>query len=289
MPLSVSEGYETFLSRLIPLESQRKTAAKHRSSIESSLSNALDVFLFRETGSFTHGTGVRNYCDSDLLVSLKGSRPGSSDTAIRWVREALQASFPYTPVRVSRPAIVVPFAGGAETWEIIPGFITAGGGERHSVYNIPGASSGWLESAPTAHLEYVNKANSKKGATGGAKKLARLMKAWKYYNNVPMSSFYLEMRAAKHMTTQDSFIPIWDVCLLLESMNSLQLAAMNDPTDISGRFYACSSDSGKAEALSKVHTAATRARKALDAYRDDKPGLAFYYLDLLYSGKFPAR
>jgi hypothetical protein len=289
MALSVAEGFETFLNRLVPLASQRQSAAEHRASIETSLRNALDVMLFRETGSFTHGTGVRNHCDSDLLVSLRNTQPGSSDTAIRWVKDALQKSFPYTLIKVSRPAIIAAFNNGTETWEVIPGFITAGGGDKYSVYDIPGAASGWIQSAPVAHLDYVNTINAKKTAPGAAKKLARLMKAWKYYNNVPMSSFYLEMRAAKHMSTQDVFSPIWDVCWLLEALVSSSLANMNDPANVSGRFYACSSESKKVEALSKAETGAARVRKALEAYQESDTGLAFYYLDLLFGGKFPAR
>ena len=105
MALSVAQGFETFLSGLVPLESQRTAAARHRASVEVSLRGALDVSLFRETGSFSHGTGVRGHCDVDLLVSIKGQRPGSSDTALAWVTNALAASFPYTPVRISRPAL----------------------------------------------------------------------------------------------------------------------------------------------------------------------------------------
>ncbi|HUY44188.1 MAG TPA: hypothetical protein VMV92_00460 [Streptosporangiaceae bacterium] len=115
MTLSVAQGFETFLGRLIALESQRAAVARHRASVEASLRGALDIYLFRETGSFSHGTGIRGHCDVDLLASIKGQRPGSSDTALAWVKNALAASFPYTPVRISRPAVVIAFAGGDET------------------------------------------------------------------------------------------------------------------------------------------------------------------------------
>jgi hypothetical protein len=57
----------------------------------------------------------------------------------------------------------------------------------------------------------------------------------------------------------------------------------------SGRIYATSSDANRTDALSKLKTAASRARKALDAHKADKPATAFEYLDLLFGGKFPAR
>jgi hypothetical protein len=289
MTLSVSQGFDIFLGRLVPLESKRAAAASHRASVEASLRGALDVSLFRETGSFSHGTGVRGKSDVDLLVSIKGNRPGSSDTAIGWVKSALVASFPYTSVRVSRPAVVVAFAGGEETWEVIPGFLTSRGGRGVSVYDIPGAATGWLDTAPLEHLAYVNEVNSQPNIAGGAKKLARLVKAWKYYNNVPVSSFYLEMRAAQYLAGQSSFIPVYDICLLLEHLDSIGLAAMNDPKGAAGRFEACSSPAKKSDALSKLSTGATRARKALDAHRKDDPATAFYYLNLLFDGHFPSR
>src|ERR1700761_3218541 len=235
MTLSVAQGFEIFLSRLVPLESQRAAAAKHRASVESSLRGALDISLFRETGSFSHGTGIRGHCDVDLLTSIKGQRPGNSDTALAWVKNALATSFPYTVVRVSRPAVVIAFAGGDETWEIIPGFMTGRGGAGVYVYDIPGAAAGWLDTAPLEHLAYVTEINSRRDIAGGAKKLARLIKAWKYYNDVPISSFYLEMRAAPFLAARSSFVPVYHMCYLLEYLNSIALAAMNDPKGASGR------------------------------------------------------
>lgn len=289
MTLSVAQGFEIFLGRLVPLESQRAAAARHRASVEASLRGALDVYLFRETGSFRHGTGVRGHCDVDLLVSVKGQRPGSSDTALAWVKNALAASFPYTPVRVSRPAVVIAFADGDDTWEVIPGFVTGRGGGGVHVYDIPGAATGWLDTAPVEHLAYVNEVNLRPDIVGGAKKLARLVKAWKYYNAVPISSFYLEMRAAQFLTGQPSFVPVYDICYLLEHLQSIALAAMNDPKGAAGRFEACSTTVKKADALSKLSTGATRARNALDAHRKDEPATAFYYLNLLFGGHFPSR
>ncbi|WP_280330054.1 nucleotidyltransferase [Nocardia wallacei] len=287
MARTVAEGFDVFLERLTPLASQRAAAAAHRSRVETSLKNSLSVLVMRETGSFHHGTGVRHYSDVDVLVSIGNTKPGSSDTALSWVKSALSASFPTTTVRISRPAVVVEFAGGVETWEVIPGFLKSS--EPSPLYDIPGAASGWLESAPTVHLDYVNECNLENGVQGAAKKLARLIKAWKYYCNVPVSSFYLEMRAAQHMATQSGFIAVWDVCLLLEDLRDNGLAAMNDPKGRTGRFHPCSSDYRKTDALSKLSTAATRARKALDAYQDDKFDDAFHYLDLLFDGQFPAR
>jgi Second Messenger Oligonucleotide or Dinucleotide Synthetase domain len=284
---TVTQGFEEFLNRLVPLESQRKGAALHRASVESSLNNALEVQLFRETGSFGHGTGVRGYCDVDVLVSLK-HKPGSSDTALSWVKTALSRSFPHTTIRISRPAVVVEFNSGEDTWEVIPGFRRTSSGDT-ALYDIPGVATEWLESAPLEHIAYVNDVNSMSKIAGGAKRLARLAKAWKYFNGVPISSFYLEMRAAKYMEGESGFAAVWDVCRLFEYLEGIQVGPMNDPKGVTARFYACSTTAKGVEALSKVQTAAARARKALDAHKAEDPTTAFHYLDLLFGGHFPTR
>lgn len=290
MPRTVNEGFEEFLRRLVPTKAQRDAGVLHRSTVKTALKARLTVNNFFETGSFSHGTGVRNHSDIDALVSIGNDKPGSSYTALLWVKDALEKTLPHTPIVIRRPAVVVRFAAGYETWEIIPGFLTGRGHPDQYVYDIPGPSAGaaWIDSAPKEHLSYVNNCNSSPH-DGDAKDLARLVKAWKYFCNVPVSSFYLEMRAAQHVSRQTTYIHVWDICQLLEELNSLQLGAMNDPSGATGRIYACSSTATAQEALSKLQTASTRARKALDASSAGDAATAFYYLDLLFGGNFPAR
>ena len=289
MARTVGEGFDIFLSRLTPTSAQQLAAASHRSSVETSLKKTLTINNMWETGSFHHGTGVRNYSDIDVLASIGGGKPGSSDTALGWVKSALQSSFPGTVVRISRPAVVVEFAGGDETWEVLPGFLKSTANDKF-VWDIPGPTSGWIDTAPLEHRDYVNECNAKASVKGGAKKLARLLKAWKYYNDVPISSFYLEMRAAQHVAGQTVFICLWDLCWVLEDMVRHGLAGMNDPKAATGRIQPCSSDYKKTQALSKLSTAATRARKALDAHhKDENDDLSYYYLDLVFNDNFPSR
>lgn len=288
MARTVDEGFEEFLSRLVPTQAQRDAGAGHRASVKAALEARLDVKNFFETGSFSHGTGVRHRSDIDVLVSLS-NKPDSSYTALTRVKDALEARFPRTTVRIRRPAVQILFGAGYETWEVIPGFLTTRGGSA-LVYDIPSAvtNGGWIDAAPKEHLKYVDECN-RQPHKGDAKGLSRLVKAWKYYCDVPISSFYLEMRAAQHVKSLTTYIHVWDICLLLEKLRDHELADMNDPKGASGRFSACSSDSKRDDAISKVKTAATRARKALEADRKDDPVTAFYYLDLLFGGNFPAR
>jgi hypothetical protein len=286
---TVNDAFNVFLQRISPTQAQREAGASHRASIKAALEAGLDVANFFETGSFSHGTGIQGCSDIDVLVSLRGE-PGSSYTALNWVKDVLSARFPSTDVVIRRPAVAARFSGGYETWEVIPGFITSRGGDNQFVYDIPSPSvgGGWIDAAPKEHLAYVNECNESPHK-GNAKSLARLIKAWKYYCNVPVSSFYLEMRCAQYVATLNAYVHVWDVCLILEKLRDHSLAAMNDPKGASGRICACSSDSSREDALSKLNAAATRARKALDADQAGDPETAFYYLDLLFGGKFPSR
>lgn len=291
MSRTVDEGFEEYLRRVVPTQAQRTAGASHRASVKAALEANLSVLNFYETGSFSHGTGVRGFSDIDALLSLgNDTKPESSYTALERVKDVLSTRFSSTDVVIRRPAVVVKFSGGYETWEVIPGFLTGRGGADQYVYDIPGpsAGSGWIDAAPKEHLAYVNECNLKPHK-GDAKALARLIKAWKYYRNVPISSFYLEMRCAQHVASINAYIHVWDVCLILESLESHGLAAMNDPKGATGRIQACSSDSSREDALSKLKTAACRARNALNAHRADDADTAFYYLDLLFGGSFPSR
>jgi hypothetical protein len=290
MTRTVADAFNVFLGRLTPTEAQRTAGASHRASVKAALEASLTVRNFFETGSFSNGTGVRGYSDIDVLVSLGHTKPASSYTALTWIKDILSDRFPRTNVKIRRPAVVVEFGSGYGTWEVIPGFLTTRGTSKQFIYDIPGPSVGaaYIDSAPKEHVAYVNDCN-KKPNRGDAKALARLIKAWKYFRSVPISSFYLEMRCAQHVATQSSYIHIWDVCQILGKLHAHELAPMNDPSGLTGRFHACSSDATRADALSKLSTAATRAAKALDAYRDEKYATTFEYLDLLFAGKFPAR
>ena len=113
--------------------------------------------------------------------------------------------------------------------------------------------------------------------------LARQVKVWKYRRDVPISSCYIEMRAAKHLDGESGYSPLWDLYLSLKKMHDAGLAALNDPTGLGSRFGACSSDSNKSIALSKLGTAVTRALKAKDYDTAGKNSEAVEQLKLLFN------
>lgn len=286
MATSAAEGFSDFLSRITPSDADRAKAAAHRATIEAKLNDTYGLHRLFQSGSFSHGTGVKGYSDVDYFASLKSAQPQWSSSILNSVKSNLQARFPSTTIRVSRPAVVLEFGGGYETVEIIPAYAKRGV-DSNMKFAIPGVGTEWLESTPEAHLKYVNECNTKPGK-GFAKSFARLVKAWKYFRTVPISSFYLEMRAAAYIARQTDVIYAYDLYLFLRELHDASLAAMTDPTGATGRILPCSSDATKRDALSKLATAVNRSCNALDAHKKGDDRTAFYYWDQLFNGKFPA-
>ena len=122
---------------------------------------------------------------------------------------------------------------------------------------------------------------------GKVKPLIRFLKAWKFFRDVPISSFYLELRVAKFAYTQSTIIYQYDIATCLASLFDQKLARMQDPMDISGYVPACKTDAQYDDAMSKLATAATRAQKALDAAKLENLVDAFDWWRLLFGEGFP--
>jgi hypothetical protein len=263
-------------SYFTPSASDFAAAKSHKQSIEARLDYDVGAFRVFEIGSLRHGTGVWYYSDVDYLASLKGFRPASSTTMLERVKSSLQLRFPSTNISIRRPAVVCTFSDAIV--EVVPGYVEDAGG-----YLIadPVSLGGWIMTYPEKHNDYVNDVNRKHG--GGVKALARQLKVWKYKRNVPVSSCYLEMRAAKYMDGQNSYSGILDLYYCLSELKRVGLAAMNDPAGLGSRFTACSSEAMKSDAISKLTTAVDRALKAKDFYIANDDERAKQQLALLFN------
>ena len=255
-----------------PTSTQFDAAKSHRASIETWLDTYLGLLEMFEIGSLRHGTGVWQYSDADYMTSLKGVRPDSPWTMLNRVKATLQERFPSTTIVVLRPAVVCQFSDA--TVEVVAAYPADSG------YWIADPADGWMKSFPKDHNRYVTDVNKKHD--GAVKRLARQAKVWKYRRNVPVSSCYLEMRAAKHMEGESAYVPLLDLYLTLKKIRDADLASMNDPSGLSARFGACSSESNRIDAMSKLRTAVDRALKAKDYAHDGKHESAIDQLTLLF-------
>ena len=256
-----------------PSVGQFSAARAHRAAIEARLKSDVGIFGMFEIGSLRHGTGVSQYSDADYLVSMHGIRPASQWTTLNKVKASLQQRFPSTTITVRQPAVVCSFSDGPV--EVVPGYYADSG------YWIPDPTGSWMKTYPSEHNEYVNGVNNR--LSGGAKALARQLKIWKYRRAVPVSSCYLEMRAARYLADEQTYSPLIDLKRALLTLQSAELRALNDPTGLGSRFTATSSDSTRRDALSKLDTAVGRVVKARDYVLAGNDPQAIGQLQLLFN------
>lgn len=288
MAKTVDEGFRVFHSRLTPNSTETEAARSHRASIESCLKANFEITRFFRSGSFGNGTSIRGYSDVDYFASIPTKYlKQNSATPLRNVKDVLDARFPYTGVHVDTPAVVVPFGTDAsETTEVIPADFIKRDDDGFHIYEIADGSGGWKRSSPDAHNAYVAYANREQN--NKVKPLIRFLKAWKYYRNVPISSFYLEMRIAKYALEEESIVYSIDVKRIFQLLWDKQLGSIQDPMGVSGYIYPCISEATKSNALSKLSTALTRAKNAYDAEVAGNTREAFAWWDLVFNGNFPA-
>jgi hypothetical protein len=287
MPRTIDEGFRDFLSKLRASVTESDAAKKHRASVKACLENNFGLRRFTRIGSFGNGTSICGYSDVDYLACLPRDQLTNNSTySLGKVRDALIVRFPNSGVRVNTPAVCCPFGTVAtEHTEVIPADYM-GDTDGYQVYDIADGDGGWMKTSPDAHNAYVKAVDDELG--GKVKPLIRFMKAWKYYRDVPISSFYLELRVAKYAAAEKSIVYDIDVKQVFKMLWDCQLANMQDPMGISGYIPACSTDARKETALSRLETALARAENARDAAYKEKISDAFYWWRLLYNDAFPS-
>ncbi len=286
MPRSIEQGFSAFLTNIKATAAETLATASHRASIKACLENNFGLNRFIRIGSFGNGTNISAYSDVDYLACLPtASLKQSSDSSLRLVKDALVKRFSNTGVVISCPTVVCPFGTykSQQTEIVVADYVKEVSG--HKVYEIADGSDGWMQICPDAHNAYVDAVDKKHG--GKVKPLIRFIKAWKFYRDVPLKSFYLEMRVAKYADGESSIVYDIDVKNILTMLRDNGLAALQDPMGIDGYIYPCKTEAFKQDALSKLSTAATKAEKAREATNANDVKTAFDWWKLLCNDKFP--
>lgn len=287
MPRTVDEGFRDFLTKLTPSSGETAAAKRHRQSIEQCIRTQFGLNRFWRTGSFGNGTSIAGYSDVDYMASIPREKlKQNSTTSLTNLRNALATRFPNTGVRSACPAVVVPFGtNGKETTEVTPAdYIAKSGG--HLVYDIPDCYGGWMKSSPDAHNSYVREIDQ--SLSNKVRPLVRFIKAWKYFRDVPVSSFYLELRVAKYASGESLIWYAIDVERVFRELHRIGLSKIQDPMGVSGNVSPCRTEVQLNDAKSKLATAASRASKAKAAEESGNIKDAFYWWNLLFDGRFPS-
>ncbi|MCY3711056.1 MAG: nucleotidyltransferase [Caldilineaceae bacterium] len=287
MPRTIHEGFQVFLSRLTPSDYETEAAKQHRASIKKCIESNFGLNRFWRTGSFGNGTSISGHSDVDYMASIPAnSLKNNSSDSLSELRAALATRFPKTAVRTSCPAVVVPFGTDAkETTEVTPAFPSEASG-KFKVYGIPDCSGGWMNASPDAHNDYVRSVD--RSVSHKAKPFVRFIKAWKYFQSVPISSFYLELRVAKYASAESSIVYSVDIKDFFAHLDAIGLAQIRDPMGISGNISPCKTENDLESTKSKVSTALSRAIKAREAELNGDIKEAFKWWDRLFAYRFPS-
>lgn len=277
--MTINQHFVQFLSKYTPSDAEKASYSTHRQAIEGKLENSFDVKHVWETGSFSNGTGVRYHSDLDILASIPAaSQRTNSYNMLLAVKTALEQRFTNSTIYIRTPAVVCQFAE-AKYVEVTPGYYK-NSVDDNLVYEIPQLGGGWIKTSPWAHNKYVQGVNASLGYK--VKSLVRLMKILKHTRNIPISSFYLELRIAKYCEGETSIIYEYDVLRMLNRLVADGLASTRDPNGITGMVSACNTDTQKQDALSKLSTASTRASNAITAEKEGRHTDALYWWKMVF-------
>ena len=283
---TINQGFTAFHKKITPSSYESGKAASHKTSIARLLEDFYNLRQLFYSGSAKNGTDISRLSDVDMFASIPTDNlKQNSATTLRLIKECLQARFPRTNIYVDSPAVVADFGLGSwDTAEVIPADYIRQTTANKNIYDIPNGNGGWMRSSPSSHNAYVTIQNNRLDKK--LKPLIRFVKAWKYYRNVPISSFHLELRVARLMESESSIVYDIDLASVFRKLENIELSAIRDPMGVSGLVPACSSQASLDAALSKLQTARVRADKAGNAERDGQIKDAFDWWDLVFDGNF---
>jgi len=148
----------------------------------------------RFIGSYGRGTEIRGASDVDLFARLPSSLYSRYDSYIgngqsallQAVRDSICKTYSSTDIGGDGQAVVVRFTDGIK-FEVVPAFRRTDGS-----YTYPDSNGGgsWKRMDPILEIDAINAANTHYGKK--VKHLARMARAWRAKNNVPMSGLLID-------------------------------------------------------------------------------------------------
>ena len=288
MPKTLDDGFRSFIDSVTPDSDMPDVPEDFRERIMDCLNDNFGLYAFFLGGSLLSGTHLRGYDGVDYFASLdEGRLPSNSDSFLGQVGHVLGACFTDRDVTVQAPAVVVPIdPGGGRVIRVVPARLAGRTPAGHYLYAVADGLDGWMTSSPDAHSAYVEALNSDR--EGKLRPLIRLLKAWKRFRNVPVSSFYLELQCVSHVVGERMIVYTVDVRNVLELLWQDQFADVHDPKGISGLVPARLTYAGKKTAIARLRTALYHVSRAQEAAEAGNVEEAFVYWDRTFHGHFPA-
>lgn len=246
----------TLASRIQPQSGELEAARRHLLTVRKRLATSFDVSKIVSIGSHARETAIRWHSDLDVMVVLRrneakwGGDLISSFTVLQKVKSDLQDRYINTEVRRDQQAVVLDFADGEQSLDVVPALFLRLE-KLCPVYMIPDGNGKWLETSPEAHNRYFAAAVEKSG--GKLKKLIQLIKWWKYSREqpIPIQSFHIDLLFAS--TGLCIGVKPYTHCLYeaFKLLVERECRGFRDPLGISGVVYAAQTDA-QWEAVNKA-------------------------------------
>ena len=148
-------------------------------------------------GSLGRNTAIPSVSDADLLCELPASvyhqynaHVGNGQSALlSAVRTAIRTTYKTSDVFGDGQVVIVAFDDGV-TYEVLPAFLNTDGG-----YTFPDTNNGgsWKSCKPKQEMDAF--ASRNRECNGNLVELARMARAWRDTNNVPMNGMLIDTLA----------------------------------------------------------------------------------------------
>jgi len=297
---SPSSRFAALLAQLQPTTAELAAYVGHKRTLETRLRQQLGASNVEIIGSHSRGTAIRGASDLDILVrvprdmAMWGDSLKSSQTVLQNVRDALSDRYTNTDIRRDGQAIVVNFAGGGRSVDVVPaifqGMVDARPDiKRRPLFLIPAGDGDWLHTSPQAHGAFIELAESR--SRGKLRYAAQLLKFWRHCRtpSIPALSFHFDMLLAFGGVAEGA--KSYQV-ILLETFDLLRrrgCRALQDPMGISGYIPAAKTAAQQVALMDAANSAYLRACKAVSEEAAGQFEEASYYWNIIFNDCFPRR
>lgn len=289
--MTVSNCFQSLLTRIAPRQSEIDAAEKHIATIRTRLAEAFEVKGCVRAGSYSRGTFIHDHSDVDLFVVVAREdfrRAGSyvtSDTALGNFGRELKARFPYTNIRRDVHAIVLEFSDCQV--DVVPSYFAGMTSHNQPMYAIPDGNSGWMKTSPAQHNAFIRQEDE--AARGKLRRVAQLIKFWRECRSprVPVSSFHIEMVLASEGICRG--VKSYGECVteVLQGLAQRECRGLQDPLGISGLLPAVKTEAKRGPATVSVRYSRNHAKAAVYAAEYYDQAEACRQWDIVFNGYFP--
>ncbi|MDA7946825.1 MAG: hypothetical protein MPJ78_05055 [Hyphomicrobiaceae bacterium] len=281
---TVDDGFAEFAESLAPKYSESAEAEANLTAIERLLKASFNMRYLAPYGSIGHGTHVNGCSASDCFAVIPTDRLfEDSLKSLNEVHAVLKNDFPDASIADGRPVIVIPFGDQlSDRHHIVPAFVQPAK-DDHDIFAVPAPRGRWVRISPGAHSAWLNALDN--DLNSNLKPFVRMVKAWSYFNEQPIWSYYLELCVADFFKSDAAIIYSTDLNNFFRYLKERQLAAFEDAAGCSEPVYG-TSIAGKQRAIEAIDAAVEFSDQARACEHRGQVADSFYWWRKMFDWRF---